>query len=66
MCKTPDMPDVVEPTRYAAMKTPNRSLTQGAGQRMSDSVRGAQSTILTSPTGAMQEAETSKKTLLGS
>lgn len=65
VCKTPKMPAVKEPTRYAAMKTPNRGQTVGAGQRMSDSVRGAQSTILTSPLGAMDEAETAKKTLLG-
>ena len=64
MCKTPNMPAVVEPTRYAAMKAPNRAASGGAGQRMSDSVKGAQSTILTQP-GAMDVTETGKKTLLG-
>lgn len=66
MCKTPKMPPVKEPIRYAAMKTPNRYDANGAGKRMSDSVRGAQSTILTSPTGTMQPADTAVKTLLGS
>lgn len=60
------MPAVKEPTRYAAMKTPNRGQAAGSGQRISDSIRGAQSTILTSPLGTMDEAETAKKTLLGS
>lgn len=58
------MPAVVEPTRYAAMKSPNSSQTQDAGKRMSDSVRG-QSTILTSPVGTTDTAQTAKKTLLG-
>lgn len=66
MCSTPKMPPPpVAPPRYAAQKTPDRTSAKSAGERMSDSVRAAQSTILTSPSGTMQSADTSKKTLLG-
>lgn len=65
MCKSPDIPAPVMPTQYAAAKAPSRATARTAGDRMSDSVRGAQSTILTTPLGVTQGADTGKKTLLG-
>lgn len=64
MCRTPDIPPPVEPTRYAAQKAPTRADTQQAGERMTQQLR-APSTVLTSPMGVTQGAETGKKTLLG-
>lgn len=65
MCKTPNMPAPVAPTQYAAMRAPNREAVSGAGDRMSDSIRAGQSTVLTSPFGVMNNAPTGGKTLLG-
>lgn len=64
MCKTPSIPAPVAPTQYAAAKTPDRAKKQQAGERMAQQMR-APSTILTSPMGVTQGAETGKKTLLG-
>jgi hypothetical protein len=65
MCSAPKIPPPVMPTQYAAMKAPNRAAVQGAGDRMSDTIRSASPTILTSPMGVTQSAQTASKTLLG-
>ena len=64
MCSTPNIPPPQAPTQYAAMKTPTRADAAGAGERMAQQLR-APSTILTSPLGVTQGADTGKKTLLG-
>ena len=64
MCKTPSIPAPVAPTQYAAQKAPTKADTQQAGERMAQQMR-APSTILTTPMGVTQGAETGKKTLLG-
>lgn len=68
MCMTPKMPPmppVVAPIRYAAEKAPNKAAMDSAGDRMSASVKGAQSTILTSPLGVQTNGQTQMNTLLG-
>ncbi len=66
MCimKTPDMPEVKEPTRYAQQRTPNRGDTGTARDRAEQRRKRATGTILTQNVGAVDS--TNKKTLLGS
>lgn len=64
MCKTPKMPKVVAPPRYAAQKAPQKQV-QDAGGRMNQQVMAAQPTILTQPLDQQEEGQKQKKTLLG-
>ncbi len=61
---TPAAPQL--PPERAAMRLPdNGDATSAAGRRVTDRMRGATDTILTSGQGVMAPAQTQGKTLLG-
>lgn len=54
------------PPEPAATKMPSASVVRDAtGTRTTDAIRSQTATVLTSPKGVLDFAETSKKTLLG-
>ena len=68
MClvNTPKQQAYQLPAEPAATKSPNAAAVSAAtGTRVSDQLTSQTQTILTSPKGVLEEAPTSKKTLLG-
>lgn len=65
MFSQPKYPDPQMPAEKQMPQQPDQTPQQAKGRRVSDQVRGAASTILTSGSGVTATAPTEKKTLLG-
>ncbi|HEY7824057.1 MAG TPA: hypothetical protein VIG24_14545 [Acidimicrobiia bacterium] len=66
MCSAPDIPEPVMPPERAAMRAPDRAGARAnTSQRVTDRMRSATSTILTSGSGVTATGSSDKKTLLG-
>lgn len=63
---TPEPPEVTPPPEYAQARAPDAGAARStSGQRERDRARAGSSTVLTSGSGALNPAQTQKKTLLG-
>lgn len=66
MCSMPKIPPPVMPPERAAMRAPDRAGARAnTTARVTDQMRGATSTILTSGSGVTSTGQSGTKTLLG-